>query len=117
VRTSAQRQVDELNKQKESVAAHLSQISQLLGGQMNLADALKPSPAVQAPPAKAVTAPPTGNGSPAQKATVAAPVRPSAPGGQHAAPARPDAPTQAAPTKQSASAKADNADEQEWWTE
>ena len=67
VRTAAQRHVDELNKQKESVAAHLAQISQLLGGQMpGLADALtnRPAaPAVQQAAPKAVTsAPPSGNG-------------------------------------------------------
>ncbi|HEV2240856.1 MAG TPA: hypothetical protein VGR98_07405, partial [Streptosporangiaceae bacterium] len=71
----------------------------------------------------AVTAPPSGNGSPApaapaQKATAAAaPVRQDAPAGQHAAPGRPDAPTQAAPAKQSATGKGGKGDDQEWWQE
>jgi hypothetical protein len=93
-----------------------------------LADALttKPAPSVQAPPTKAVTAAsPSGNGAPtvagapAPKAppTAAGSARPEAPAGQHAAPGRPDAQTQAAPTKQAANAKAGKADEQEWWTE
>jgi hypothetical protein len=134
VRTSAQRQVDELNKQKESVAAHLAQISQLLGGQMpGIADALKPkpAPAVQAPAPKAVTsAPPAGNGAPAAAAPVtkvvaasAAPTRsasPDAPAGQHAAPGRPDSQPSAGGAgvaKQSANAKSSKADDEEWWTE
>src|SRR5262249_54965195 len=72
VRTAAQRHVDDLNKQKDSVAAHLAQISQLLGTQMpGLADALKqPQAAVAAPATKAVTAGPGTNGgghAPAQR--------------------------------------------------
>jgi hypothetical protein len=51
--------VDELNKQKESVGAHLAQISQLLGASMpGLVDVLQstpPQPAVAPPAAKAVT--------------------------------------------------------------
>src|SRR5262249_47492258 len=60
-RAAAQREVDELSKQKESISTHLAQISQLLGTQMpGLADALKPParPAVAAAAPKAVAPPP-----------------------------------------------------------
>ena len=57
--SAAQRQVDELNKQKENTAAHLAQISQLLGGQLpGMRDALKPTSTVPASDAKPVTTPP-----------------------------------------------------------
>jgi hypothetical protein len=138
VRTAAQRHVDELNKQKESVAAHLTQISQLLGGQMpGIADALKPKPAVQAQAPRAVAAPPSGNGGnggngapqaaapkappTAQQAAPAAPPRTSeVPAGQHAAPGRPDSQPSAGAgvAKQSANAKSGGkGDDDEWWTE
>jgi hypothetical protein len=111
VRNNAQRQVDELNKQKESVGAHLAQISQLLGGTMpGLADVLKASPQPQpavapapAPaPARAVTAGPA-EAEPVP-AAAAAPARHSAP------PAAPEA------AKASANGKPGEG-EDEWWTE
>ena len=52
-RSAAQRHVDELNKQKESVAAHLAQISQLLGGQM---------PGIAGPVTSVLTNPTSGTG-------------------------------------------------------
>jgi hypothetical protein len=65
-RTAAQRHVDDLNKQKDSVAAHLAQISQLLGNKVpGLADALKLSASAPAPaikPSRAAPAVPTGGG-------------------------------------------------------
>jgi hypothetical protein len=142
-RTTAQRHVDELNKQKESVAAHLSQISQLLGTQMpGLADALKPAPAapaVQSSPARAVTAAPQANGG-SQQAPAAAPAAPApAPAPAPAAPPRQDTapPSGQAPagaqsssarsggsaggtpaSKQPAGAKqAKSAEGDDWWTE
>jgi len=106
VRNSAQRQVDDLNKQKESVGAHLAQISQLLGGTMpGIAEALKPSSpqqAVASSPARAVTAGPAAE---AAQVSAAAPVR------HAAAPAPADA-----PAKASANGKQGEGDD-EWWTE
>jgi hypothetical protein len=106
VRSNAQRQVDELNKQKESVGAHLSQISQLLGGTMpGLADVLKtspPQPAVASAPAKAVTAAPA---EPAPAATVAA-----------AAPTRHSTSPADGAAKATANGKPGDG-EDEWWTE
>ena len=101
IRSLAQRQVDELNKQKESVGAHLAQISQLLGAQMpGLADVLKTSPpqqqAVSAPAAKAVTAGPPAPAAPEPAATAA----------RHSAPANGGA-------KQPSGKEG----EDEWWTE
>jgi hypothetical protein len=106
VRNNAQRQVDELNKQKESVGAHLAQISQLLGGTMpGLADVLKAGsqqPAVAPAPAKAVTA------GPAEAAPVAAAAAAPA---RHSAPPAPDG-----TAKASANGKPGEG-EDEWWTE
>ena len=86
-RSSAQRHVDDLNKQKESVAAHLAQISQLLGNQMSgLGAAMQPAaPAVAGSPAKAVTAAPQANGG--SQAAPPAPPAPAAPPRQGGAPA------------------------------
>jgi hypothetical protein len=73
VRTAAQRHVDDLNKQKDSVAAHLSKISQLLGNQVpGLADALKLSASAPAPatkPSPAAPAVPTGRAGTAKQPT------------------------------------------------
>ena len=97
--------MDDLNKQKESVAAHLAQISQLLGTQMpGLSDALKPAPAVPAvasSPARAVTAAPAP-----------APVPSSAP--QAPRQSTSSTPKQAAGNKP---AKAADGDGEDWWTE
>ncbi|MGH3275353.1 MAG: DivIVA domain-containing protein, partial [Streptosporangiaceae bacterium] len=107
VRTQAQRHVDDLNRQKDSVTAHLAQISQLLGTQMpGLADALKqPAPAVAASSTKAVTAGPVNGGSL----------------GAHQAPApRSEAPAPAGSqggARQPASAKSGKGEDDEWWTQ
>jgi len=109
--------VDDLNKQKESVAAHLAQISQLLGTQMSgLGSALKPSgppPAVSSSPAKAVTAAPANGGT--QPAPAAASDRQGGqtPSGQGSGGRSGNAPA----PKQPASAKsAKSGDDDEWWT-
>jgi vacuolar-type H+-ATPase subunit H len=95
-RTSAQRHVDDLNKQKESVAAHLAQISQLLGTQMpGLSDALKPAPAVPAvasSPARAVTAAPAPAGGAQRHAGARGRARPARPSRRRAT-SRPRLPT------------------------
>jgi hypothetical protein len=124
--------VDDLNKQKESVAAHLAQISQLLGNQMTgLGAAMQPAqaaPAVSASPAKAVTAAPANGGSQAAPAPAPSPRQngPSgqapggqapggqAPGGQGAGGRSGGAPS----AKQSVSAKsAKSGDNEDWWTD
>ena len=89
-RAGAQREVNELSKQKESISTHLAQISQLLGNQMpGLADALQPrqqqavgtgakavgpAPAAPAPASSPQSAPaaPPRNGGPAAPAPQAA---------------------------------------------
>jgi len=111
-RASAQREVDELSKQKESISTHLAQISQLLGTQMpGLADALKQParPAVAAAAPKAVAPPPP-----------AAPAHATPSQGQptqaQQAPAASQAPAGGAP-KQPVPAKAAKSNDEEWWTE
>jgi hypothetical protein len=105
-RASAQREVDDLTRQKESISSHLAQISQLLGTQMpGLSDVLKPPQtrhAVSAPAPKAVTAPAAVREEPRQTATVQAPT-----GGQPPAAAQ----------KQPVAAKAAKSSDDEWWTE
>ncbi|HTQ94303.1 MAG TPA: hypothetical protein VMK84_32905, partial [Streptosporangiaceae bacterium] len=72
-RAAAQREVDELTRQKDSIATHLAQVRQLLGGQLPGMDA-----AVQAPAAKpAIAAEPA----PAAPPTQVAPAAPAAPAG------------------------------------
>ena len=62
-RAAAQRDVDELTRQKDSIATHLAQVRQLLGGQllpgMEAATMQAPTakPAIAAEPAPATTAP------------------------------------------------------------
>ena len=138
-RAAAQREVDELTRQKDSIATHLAQVRQLLGGQLPGMDA---AAAMQAPAAKQAIA---GEPTPSAPPTQAAPVPPaSAPrngnGGsaptavQPAQPAShqatqvspPPAATQQRPTnggspaatqasaKQAANGKEDDED---WWTE
>jgi hypothetical protein len=140
-RAGAQREVDELTKQKESISTHLAQISQLLGTQMpGLADALKPrqavgtgqkavGPAPSGPPTQAAPAAPPRNGGSSQAAP-ATQVNQAATAAPAAGQAAPRQQTQAAPAQQatqagqppaakqpvSAKAKASNNDE-EWWTE
>ncbi|HYA52209.1 MAG TPA: hypothetical protein VEG33_13660, partial [Streptosporangiaceae bacterium] len=111
-RAAAQREVDELSKQKESISTHLAQISQLLGTQMpGLADALKPNarPAVAAAAPKAVAPPPAA---PAQ----AAPGQTQSQAQAQPAPAASQAPAGGAP-KQPVPAKAAKSNDEEWWTE
>ena len=102
-RAVAQREVDDLTRQKESISSHLAQISQLLGTQMpGLSEALKPQSrgavAPQAAP-KAVAGPPPA---PRQESRAAA----------QAQPAQAQAPKQ--PVSAKASAKSND---EEWWTE
>ena len=47
-RAAAQREVDELTRQKDSIATHLAQVRQLLGGQIPGMDAAPPKPAIAA---------------------------------------------------------------------
>ena len=110
-RASAQREVDDLTRQKESISSHLAQISQLLGTQMpGLSDVLKPAQqtrhAVGAPAPKAVAAPapPPVREEPRQSAPVQAP---APTGGQPPAAAQ----------KQPVVAKAAKSSDDEWWTE
>ena len=92
-RTAAQREVDDLTRQKESISSHLAQISQLLGTQMpGLSEALKPQQGRQAV------------GQPAPPKAVAGP--PPAPREEP----RPQA-------KQPASAKTAKGGDEDWWTE
>ena len=97
----AQREVDDLTRQKESISSHLAQISQLLGTQMpGLSEALKPQSRAavgsQAAP-KAVAGPPPA---PRQESRAAAQAQPA------------QAPKQ--PVSAKASAKSND---EEWWTE
>jgi len=50
-RSSAQRQVDELTRQRDSITSHLAQLRQLLGG-APLPSMEEPAPAVAAPAPK-----------------------------------------------------------------
>jgi hypothetical protein len=108
-RAGAQREVDDLTRQKESISTHLAQISQLLGTQMpGLSEALKPQQtrhAVSAPAPKAVAAPQPGREEPRQAAP--AQQAPAPTGGQSPAGAQ----------KQPVSAKAAKGNDDEWWTE
>src|SRR6202035_4930533 len=58
-RAAAQREVDELTRQKDSIASHLAQVRQLLGGQMPdmgaAMQAMQPKPAIAADPAQAAS--------------------------------------------------------------
>ena len=72
-RAAAQRDVDELTRQKDSIATHLAQVRQLLGGQLLPG---MDAAAVQAPPAKQAIAP---EPAPAAPPTQVAPAAPAAP--------------------------------------
>jgi hypothetical protein len=104
-RAAAQREVDDLTRQKESISTHLAQISQLLGTQMpGLSEALKPAqsrPAVAPAAPKAVAGPPP----PAPRQETRAPAQ-----AQQAQPP-------ANGPKQPVSAKAAKGNDEEWWTE
>ena len=139
-RAAAQREVDELTRQKDSIATHLAQVRQLLGGQLlpgmdaamqapaaKPAIAAEPAPAApptQAAPAAPASAPRNGNGGsaaptavqPAQPAShQATQVSPAAAAAQQrpANGGSPAAATQAS-AKQAANGKEDDED---WWTE
>jgi len=126
-RAAAQREVDDLTRQKDGIASHLAQVRQLLGGQMagmagmdSAMQAAPPKPAIAADPG----APRNGNSGAAP--TTVQPVQSA--GGHQATQVSP-APTQAqrsaggpanggAPagtqaTKQAANGK----DDEDWWTE
>jgi len=110
-RAAAQREVDDLTRQKESISTHLAQISQLLGGQMpGLSEALKPAQqtrhAVGAPAPKAVAAP-----------APPAPREEPRPAQAQSAPANSGGQAPAGAQKQPVSAKAAKANDDEWWTE
>jgi uncharacterized membrane protein len=106
-RAAAQREVDDLTRQKESISTHLAQISQLLGTQMpGLSEALKPaqSRGAVAPAApKAVAGPPP----PAPRQEARPPAQ--APQAQAQPPAN--------GPKQPVSAKSAKSNDEEWWTE
>jgi F0F1-type ATP synthase membrane subunit b/b' len=135
-RAAAQREVDDLTRQKDSIASHLAQVRQLLGGQMAgmagmdaAMQAAAPKPAIAADPAPAGTA--SGaqrNGNSGQVApTTVQPVPPA--GGPQATQVSP-APTQVqrtaagssnggAATGTQATKQAPNGkeDDEDWWTE
>ncbi|HEX3513280.1 MAG TPA: cellulose-binding protein, partial [Trebonia sp.] len=92
-RLTAQREVEELTRQKDNITTHLAQVRQLLGGQLGIQ--MPPmEPAVAAPPPKqAVESAPVAS----------APV--SRPAGNGTAP-RPAGPTGEG-----------QASEEDWWTE
>src|SRR5579875_3054099 len=71
---TAQREVDELTRQRDNITSHLAQVRQLLGGQLGVPmPGMDPSPAVTPPPAKPAIA---DNAPPA--VTAAAPAAPAA---------------------------------------
>ena len=120
---AARREVDELTRQKDSIASHLAQVRQLLGGQLPggvdpAMSAAQAKPAIAADPALSApgAAPRNGAGQAApttvQPATQvsAAPTQVQA---QRPAPANGGAATQAN-GKQGPSGKED---EEDWWTE
>ncbi|HEY1819666.1 MAG TPA: cellulose-binding protein, partial [Trebonia sp.] len=93
-RLTAQREVEELTRQKDNITTHLAQVRQLLGGQLG----------IQMPPMEAAVAP-----APVQPAVESAPV------GSSAAPvARPVSNGAARPATAAGEGKANDED---WWTE
>jgi hypothetical protein len=133
-RATAQRDVDELTRQKDSIASHLAQVRQLLGGQLPMdaaVTAMQPKPAIAADPGPgtpsgSVSAPRNGTSTPPAPTTVQ-PV-PSGQSAAHQPTQVSPAPAQAQPrpgnggspataqasTKQAANGKEDDED---WWTE
>ena len=124
-RVTAQREVDELTRQKDNIASHLAQVRQLLGGQLGaVPNVPNMDPSVGAPQAKpaiAESAPkpaPAGNPAPAAAAAPAA-ARPTGNGTATAQAPRPQAsngapaPTAAAPAQKAAGKEND----EDWWTE
>jgi len=127
-RVTAQREVDELTRQKDNIASHLAQVRQLLGGQLGaVPNVPNMDPSVGAPQAK----PAIAESAPAPKpapapapatapATAAAPAaaRPTGNGTATAQAPRPQgngapAPTVAAPAQKGAGKEND----EDWWTE
>jgi hypothetical protein len=126
-RVTAQREVDELTRQKDNIASHLAQVRQLLGGQLGaVPNVPNMDPSVGAPQAKpaiAESAPapkpaPAGNPAPAAAAAPAA-ARPAGNGTATVQAPRPQAgngapaPTAAAPAQKAAGKEND----EDWWTE
>jgi hypothetical protein len=134
-RAAAQREVEDLTRQKDSIASHLAQVRQLLGGSLPgmdaAAQALAPKPAIAAEPAAPAPSTPAsgprnGNATPPAPTTVqpvpssqAAAHQPTqvspAPTVAQQRPANGGTPAAAqASAKQSANGKDDDED---WWTE
>jgi hypothetical protein len=129
-RAAAQHEVDDLTRQKDSIASHLAQVRQLLGGQLPgmdaAAQALQPKQAIAADPGPAPRNGNSGGAAPttvqpipqaAHQATqVSQPPtqaqRPAAAAGAGAT--NGGAPAAAQATKQAANGKEDDED---WWTE
>ena len=136
-RAAAQRDVDDLTRQKDSIATHLAQVRQLLGGQLlpgmdaatmqappaKQAIAAESAPAAPAAPAAPTNAPRNGNGGSAPPTAVqpaksashqATQVSPAAAAAQQR-PANGGSPAATqANAKQAANGKEDDED---WWTE
>jgi hypothetical protein len=131
-RVTAQREVDELTRQKDNIGSHLAQVRQLLGGQLggqmptmdpSVAAPPQPKPAI-AESAPAAQAAPAGNPKPAP--TAAAPtVAAAAPaaarqGGNGAATAqaaRPAAGNGAPAAAPAPKAEGKPENDEDWWTE
>ena len=122
-RAAAQREVDDLTRQKDSIATHLAQVRQLLGGQLPGMDAAAmqapaPKPAIAAEPAPAGV-PRNGNGGSVAPTTVQSAQQSGhqatqvSPAQQRPANGAPPPATQAS-AKQSANGKEDDED---WWTD
>ncbi|HWG14002.1 MAG TPA: hypothetical protein VG268_12095, partial [Streptosporangiaceae bacterium] len=123
-RAAAQRQVDDLTRQKDSISSHLAQLRQLLGGGVPGMEAESTSSVPSAPsrpaisdaprsPAPAPAAPVQEAPKPANGGAPQAPAQRQAPAQQNQ-PARSGAPA-ANGAKQGANGKA--ADDEDWWPE
>jgi len=129
-RAAAQREVDELTRQKDSIATHLAQVRQLLGGQLPMDAAMQapaPKPAIAADPVPSAPPPPHNGAAVPPAPTMAQPAQPgpavtqvsSAPTQVHQRPTNggslaPSPAAAQASAKQRANGKDDDDD---WWTE
>jgi hypothetical protein len=134
-RVTAQREVDELTRQKDNISAHLAQVRQLLGGQFgvsipgmeaaqaSVSSAEKPAIASQSGGnGNAAIAAPAGSPRPAANAGVASGSgagnrgngTPSAAGAATTATPRPAA---GSPDAQAASPAPEKKNDEDWWTQ